>query len=386
MRRAADWIIAQRLMTKSSNAQALGPARGLLPAGRLEDNREWGQWFSVNAYACLGLEVTGQAFQKAGIEGGDHYVKEAASFLKDLRDAVTKARELAPVVRLRNGTYVPYVPTRAGLRFRGFDRKLDYYRRYDPTIKPMLRLSATRELLYGPMILLNTGVIQPQEQTAGWILDDWEDNLTLSISLGLPVHGWVEDDKWFSQGGMVFQANLQNPIQVYLQRQEIPAALRHLYNAMVSCLYPDVNAFTEEYRMWVSGSGPFYKSPDEARFVQRALDLLVLENAGELWLAAGTPRRWLEPGQRIEVNELVTTCGPVTYVLQHGQKERTIEASLHLPFWQAPAKLLLFVRAPFNGGIKKVSLNGKPWQAWDAAREVITLPVTERDMNLVISY
>jgi hypothetical protein len=155
---------------------------------------------------------------------------------------------------------------------------------------------------------------------------------------------------------------------------------------MVSCLYPDVNAFTEEYRMWVSGSGPFYKSPDEARFVQRALDLLVLENAGELWLAAGTPRRWLEPGQRIEVNELVTTCGPVTYVLQHGQKERTIEASLHLPFWQAPAKLLLFVRAPFNGGIKKVSLNGKPWQAWDAAREVITLPVTERDMNLVISY
>jgi hypothetical protein len=386
MRRAADWIIAQRQLAKKPGSFNRGPANGLLPAGRLEDNREWGQWFSVNAYAWLGVDVTGRAFKQAGIESADYYLQEAEAYLKDLRGAVTRAVEYAPVVRLRDGTFVPYVPTRSDLRFRGFDRKLDYFRRYDPSIKPMLRLSATREILYGPMILLNTGVIQPQEQTADWILDDWEDNLTLSSSLGLPVHGWVKDEKWFSQGGMVFQANLQNPIQAYLQRQEIPAALRHLYNAMVSCLYPDVNAFTEEYRMWVSGSGPFYKSPDEARFVQRVLDLLVLETAGELWLAAGTPRRWLEPGQVIEVKDLATVYGPVSYVLKHGDKARTIQASLHVPFWQPPAKLKLYIRSPFAGKMKKVLLNGKSWLQWDAAKEEITLPAALRDMNLLISY
>jgi nicotinamide-nucleotide amidase len=52
-----------------------------------------------------------------------------------------------------------------------------------------------------------------------------------------------------------------------------------------------VNVFTEEYRQWRVPSGPFYKAPDEARFVTRLRDLLVREQGAELWLTAGTPRR-----------------------------------------------------------------------------------------------
>ena len=385
MRQAADWIIAQRKQTKNDDFyRHLAP--GLLPSGRLEDNREWGQWFSVNAYAWLGLDATARALQRAGMDGSAYYRQQADDYLQDLRTAITVASERAPVVRLRDRTFAPFLPTRAGQRYRGFDRKLDYFNRYDPTIKPMLRLSATRELLYGPMILLNTGVIQPNEPLADWILDDWEDNLTLSSSLGLPVHGWVEDEKWFSQGGMVFQANLQNPIQAYLQRREIPAAVRHLYNAMVSCLHPDVNVFTEEYRMWVSGSGPFYKAPDEARFVQRVLDLLVLETAGELWLAAGTPRRWLEPGQRVAVQELATVYGQVGFELYHGAVPRTIEANIRLAIRQHPKSVKLFVRAPFQTPIKSVWLDGEPWRQWDAEQEMIILPGDKSAMRLRIDY
>jgi hypothetical protein len=60
----------------------------------------------------------------------------------------------------------------------------------------------------------------------------------------------VDDEFWFSRGGMIFEANYQNPISVYLPRNEVPAAIRHLYNIFVSCYYPDVNVFTEEYRQW----------------------------------------------------------------------------------------------------------------------------------------
>ena len=67
--------------------------------------------------------------------------------------------------------------------------------------------------------------------------------------MGVNVHGITDDRLWFSQGGMVFQANLQNPILVYLKRHEVPpAAMRSIYNNFVACLYPDANAFTEEYR------------------------------------------------------------------------------------------------------------------------------------------
>jgi hypothetical protein len=97
---------------------------------------------------------------------------------------------------------------------------------------------------------------QRGEPVARWVLDHWEDNATLSSSMGLNVHGWVDDQYWFSRGGMVFQANLQNPVLTYLRRHEIPAAIRNLYNDFVACYYPDVDAFTEEYHQWVHGSGP----------------------------------------------------------------------------------------------------------------------------------
>jgi hypothetical protein len=120
-------------------------------------------------------------------------------------------------------------------------------------------------------------VFHVDEQFANWVLDDWEDNATMSSSLGLNIHGWVDDKLWFSRGGMVFQANLQNPTLTYLRRNEVPAAIRNLYNDFVACYYPSVNAFTEEYRQWRSPSGPFYKVSDEAKFVNRVRDLLVRE-------------------------------------------------------------------------------------------------------------
>jgi hypothetical protein len=90
-------------------------------------------------------------------------------------------------------------------------------------------------VLYGPLILLNLGVFGGHEPLTEWVLDDWEDNSTLSFCLGLNVHGWVDDEYWFSRGGMVFQAHLQNAVLAYLRRQEIPAAIRNLYNDLVSC-------------------------------------------------------------------------------------------------------------------------------------------------------
>jgi len=107
-----------------------------------------------------------------------------------------------------------------------------------------LRPGADRETLYGPMILLVLGLFRADEPIANWILNDWEDNQTLTSGMGMNIHGLTDDRFWFSQGGMVFQANLQNPIQVYLRRHEIPAAIRTLYNDFTACLYPDVNAFT----------------------------------------------------------------------------------------------------------------------------------------------
>jgi hypothetical protein len=330
MKRAADWVIEQRKLTELRDGDRRIPEYGLLPAGHLEDNADWGHWFSVNAFAAAGMTSLAAALAEIGAPEAGKYAQEASAYTQDLRDAVLRASRLAPVIRLRNHAYVPYLPTRPYQRIRLFGPlRVGYYSRYPQKVLPTYRLSATREVLYGPMILLTTQVFRSDEQLANWVLDDWEDNATMSSSLGLNVHGWVDDELWFSRGGMVFQANLQNPTLTYLRRNEVPAAIRNLYNDFVACLYPAVNAFTEEYRQWRSPSGPFYKIPDEAKFVNRVRDVLVREEADALWLAAGTPRRWLAPGEKIEVREGASYFGPVSYHLE--AHEDSVDARVTLP-------------------------------------------------------
>jgi hypothetical protein len=236
------------------------------------------------------------------------------------------------------------------------------------------------------MILITTGIIDPHDPLAEAILDDWEDNVTLSSSLGLHVHGVIDDEYWFSRGGMVFQPNLQNPTQAYLLRNEAPAAIRNIYNSMVSCLYGDVNAFTEEYRKWEVGSGPMYKVPDEARLLNRVCDMLVIKAGNELWLAQGTPKYWLEPGKVIKLFNAATAFGNVSYELRSGTIPGTIEASINLPENITADKVKLFVRAPFEKPIKSVSVNGKVWNDLYRDNEAIVLPAQSKTIDVLVSY
>jgi len=386
MIKAADWIIEQRNQTKQTDGNGNSALHyGLLPSGMLEDCFEWRYWYATNAYAYMGLQTMAEAFKDANMPQADYYLKEASDYRKDIRNSLQKAIEQAPVVRLRNNTYVPYVPVRPYQRFRYFGtKKSEYYDRYGLGIYPNLRLSSTREVLYGPVTLIKTGIVDQEEPMANWILDDWEDNLTMSTSMNLNTHGWVDDDYWFSRGGMVFQANLQNPVSIYLDRHDNKAALRSLYNNFVSLFYPDVVALSEEYRMWEHASGPFYKTPDESRFVSQVLDLLITEKENEVWLGNGIPERWLEPGLPVELYDINTRFGKYKYTLRHGEEPETIVADISLP--EKCPKTLFFVNAPFHKPIQSVSINGKKWTEWDASRKIISLPRDQKSVKILVEY
>ena len=82
MLQAADWIIEQRNQTKMMDKDGVPVLHyGLLPAGHLEDNADWGFWFAVNAYAYLGLHTTAEAFKKAGLPQAGRLEKEARDYL-----------------------------------------------------------------------------------------------------------------------------------------------------------------------------------------------------------------------------------------------------------------------------------------------------------------
>ena len=381
MLRAADWITEQRNQTmvtdKSGNPV---PYYGLLPAGHLEDNSEWGFWFAINAYSYLGLKTTAEAFTRAKLPEAERLTEEAQKYLQDIRNSVKKSSELCPVVRLRDNTYIPYVPTCVYQRFRhyGADQSEIYYR-YGKN-------SATREALCGPITLVSTGVLNPYDTLTTYILDDWEENLTLSGSIEEQVHGTINPEYWFSRGGMIFQPNLQNPIPAYLLRNEIPAAVRSIYNNMVSCLFRDVNILSEEYYEWGIGSGRLYKVADEACFGTRVCDLLVMQSGEELWLAPGIPRYWLEPGKVIRLYRISTIYGNVSYELKCGTIPNTVEAKITLPEGIPEEKAKLFVRSPFEKPIKSVMVNGEIWNKWNQDKEIVILPVHDKKIEVFITY
>ena len=58
------------------------------------------------------------------------------------------------------------------------------------------------------------------------------------------------------------------------------------------------------------------------RYRSRLRDMLALEDGDALWLAGGTPRRWLESKDGIRVNNLVTYFGSVSYTMRSGSEPR----------------------------------------------------------------
>ena len=386
MRKAIDWIVTQRRSTMKRDAAGNPvPEYGLLPASSLEDNSDWAHWFANNSFSWAGLDRAARALEDLKHPEAARVRKEADAYRADLRSSILRATEAASVTKLRDGSYTPWVPVEPFQRLRRFGPiRVDYYHRYGITEQPNLRLSAIREVLYGPIIYLNLGVFRVDEPIAEWILDDWEDNMTLTSGLGLNVHGLTDDKLWFSQGGMVFQSNLQNPWLVYLKRHDTEAAIRCAYNNFVACFYPGPNVLTEEYRAWSHASGPFYKSPDEAKFVNRLRDMLVLESDDALWLANGIPRRWFASSEGVRVDRVTTYFGDVSYTLR-GTEAGVIEGEVTLPSRNRARENWISVRVP-EGRIRSVTLDGQEWNDVDRKREAIRLPNRQSTIHVRVRY
>ena len=387
MEKAIAWIEKQRESTRKTglnNEKVRG--FGLMPASSLEDNSDWAQWFSTNSFAWAGYDRAATALADIGHPKASEMRRAADLYLKELRGAILRAVSETPVTQMRDGTYAPNVPIEPQLRFRRFGpQRAAYYQRYGIEGVPMLRLAATREVLYGPIIGLNLGVFGVKDPIADWILDDWEDNVTLTSGMGMNVHGNTDDKYWFSQGGMVFQANLQNPILVYLKRHETQAAIRGVFNNFAACLYPDAVTFTEEFRAWSHASGPFYKISDEAKFTNRVRDMLVLEDGDTLYLGGGVPRRWLESAEGVRADRLSTYFGDVSFYLRAAADQGVVDATVELPTLR-PAKTVWLVARTPNHKIESVTINGKNWTRIDAALEAIELPVSKSKLEIRIRY
>ncbi|MCL6430865.1 MAG: hypothetical protein K6V36_08385 [Anaerolineae bacterium] len=359
---ACEFVIRERQATMVTGPDgAPGPVWGLLPAGHLEDNPEWRHWFAVNAHACGGMVAIAQVLAEIGHPEAPRLAREAASYREDIRRAARRAMEEAPVVRLLDGTYVPHVPTRTGLR----GREWGWF----------------REAAYGALHLVDGGVFEPHEPEVTWLLKDLEDNLFVSREWGRPVD---LERFWFSQGGVTIQANLMDLALDYLRRGQPEHAIRALFNNFGQQLYPDVRAFTEHPVVELGhGVGPFYKTPDESKSLIWLRSCLLWEEGDTLHLAPAAPRAWFAPGQSWGLERMATWFGPITYRVEAEQSAVTVR--VEAPTRRQPAGLVLHLRRPGRQPMRAATVNGKA-VPFDAPKEQVRIPTPSGALDVRLEY
>ena len=332
---AADWIIRQTARTTNR----LDLSEGLLPPGDLEDIGDWWNWLSTSCYTWRGLDGAAWALEQIHHPEAPRIRAAAEGYHQKLLEHFSAASARSPVVRLRDGTAVPQIPSYVQRRGRSF--------------------GWICETLEGAMHLMITRAIDPKSVQAQWILKDYEDNLFLSDQYGYTLPDF--DKYWFGRGGMSMQACLLFDPEAYLYRDDVKQALRAIFNAIALNHFLDVHMNTEhalpEMGDW---AGDQYKTSDEGNASGWLRELFVREEGDALLVGQAIPREWLTPGKRCGIENAATYFGDASVIYDSGPG--TITATLQGPVRNPPREIRVRFRTPGEKPLAKVTVNGRDWR------------------------
>ncbi|MGO8701473.1 MAG: hypothetical protein ACLQVY_27620 [Limisphaerales bacterium] len=354
---AANWIIRE---TERTAGQA-GLGQGLLPPGDLEDIGDWWTWLSTSCYTWRGLDGAAWTLEQIHHPDAPRVRAAAERYHKTLLDHFLAASARSPVVRLRDGTAVPQIPSYAQRRGRSF--------------------GWICETLEGAIHLIITKAIDPHSIQAQWILKDYEDNLFLSNQYGYTLDDF--DRYWFGRGGMSMQACLLFDVEAYLYRDDVKQALRAMFNAIALNHFPDVHMNTEhalpEMGDW---RGDHYKTSDEANACGWLRFLFVREEGDALLLGQAIPRDWLKPGQKCGIENTATYFGKMSVLFEGASG--AITAELNGPTRNPPREIRLRFRSPDEKAPSKITVNGEAWSKFDG--DWVILPGSIGKASVVAIY
>jgi hypothetical protein len=353
----ANWII--RETGRTAHRQPL--EQGLLPPGDLEDIGDWWTWLSTSCYTWRGLDGAAWTLEQIQHPDASRIRAAAEAYHKSLVDHFLAASARSPVVRLRDGTAVPQIPSYVQRRGRSF--------------------GWICQTLEGAIHLLITKAIDPKSLQARWALEDYEDNLFLSNQYGYTLDDF--DKYWFGRGGMSMQACLLLDVEAYLYRDDVKQALRAMFNAIALNHFPDVHMNTEhalpEMGDW---RGDHYKTSDEANACGWLRYLFVREEGDVLLIGQAIPREWLAAGQQCGMENAATYFGNASVLYQGGTGK--IAATLHAPTRNPAREIRFRFRTPNGRPLARVTVNGQSWKRID--KDWVILPGNIATAEIVATY
>ncbi len=339
-----DWVFRQRRNTMTDLPHSRGWEYGFLPAGSLEDVTDFYYWLSTNVLTWRGVESAACALEAVKHPEAKRIRKETDAYRKDLIKGFETMRQHSPLVRLRDGCWVPHYPSR--LYRRGRD------------------VGWIREVLEGSIYLLISGLYDTGGKQAKWILDDYQDNRYIKPPFGYHIQD--VDLNWFDCGGFSIQPNLLAGLLPYLERDEPEIYIWMFFNAWCACYREEIDAMVEHpYPVLGYSNSAHFKTSDEANAVMWLRYMYVFTLGKLLHFGRAIPRAWLKDGSTVEATGVSTRFGRVG-IRYHSQVGKgKIVATVYLSLNQKVGQILVRMRHPEKLRIKSTRVNGKIYTKFD---------------------
>jgi hypothetical protein len=334
-RQALDRVMPQSLKALDWCVQQVQSSGNGLVTGPLNDGTGDGVWAFNQAYMYAGLERFGRMLEDIG----HPRAQRALDTAKRVRGAVAKdfaaASARSTLVQLRDHTWIPYVPSEA------------------TTYRRTLEQWYPADVDTGAVHLLRLKALPSDGDLADSLLNDHEDNLFLK--------GW----------GIANEPVYNQQATAYLLRDDAKAAIRAFYSYMASAFSHSVYEPVEHRWTWGQYFGP--PSTDGAWFELYRNMLLRETDDRTLLLAQATPRKWLEDGQKIEVQNAPTYFGKMSYRLESQVRSGKILARIAIEGRPPMETLLVRLRHPEAKPIQSVTVDGRSWTDFNREKEWVRI-------------
>jgi len=320
--KASDFLLRWRAEYKKP--ELTGKGYGMI-AGKVADPNDPYHQYMLNAYAYLGISRVAEMLKD--VDGGQskRLAREAEAWKQDIRVSLMNNIAHSPVVPLGDGRWSPTVPPwTEAIGPRALHITPEAYFSHGTVTTP--------DVLLGPLYLVFCEVLAPEEQVSRMMLD-YHSEL------------FYECNAAFSQP--------------YYSRHDWLQLKLGLIKPFLMTYYNTVSAIAdrETYTFWehlfqVSQ----HKTHEQAWFLMETRWMLYLEEGETLRLLPGIPRKWMEDGKQITLENMGSYFGPISLQVNAKPKDGFIEAAISCNSISKPQRVI--IRLPHPEGKKAIKVTG----------------------------
>jgi tetratricopeptide (TPR) repeat protein len=320
--KSMQWIQTSRATTQVLDSNGHKPlGYGLLPAGPAYcDFQNLVVSYYSDAYNWLGLNEMALALRQAGMqEEAKNWAAEAGKYHQDILESMQAA-----VFQDHGVEVLPIEPLTHRLEKQGSEF---YYS------------------LIAPLIL-ETEFFSATDPHYRWVTDFMEQRGGLLLGL---ARIFDQTDHAYTYGYAMEK----------LRHGKVDDFLLTFYGSLAYGMTQDTYSAVEGTRITEGLNEPTlphtYSNTQQLRMLRM---MLVKEEAGELWLAAGTPRAWLDTREGFAIRDAPTDYGTISYQVFPEPNSKQVRMSIESS-GAAPSRVRARLAANF-GTLESATINGTP--------------------------